>query len=307
VRNELCRHGAALEVDQRFSGYAYIELVLPPAADGRHCWPELANPVHPGDTGPQFGLHAWPRGQALLFAQPNRDGSFTASLFLPERAKDPDDWSFEKLRTQNDVATFFAQLFPDAQRHIPDLWEQFTRARPAPLRSLKVAPYHFGRAALLGDAAHTMVPFFGQGVNSGLEDVATLVAELRGGAELREVLAQYSRRRVPAGQAITDLSFKNFQELRQSSADPRFQARHRAERQIHALAPECFQPLLSMVSFSHHSYDEIARIDRVQQTRLEAIERTYDPASQLPEFVNAYLREYGAAASAVRTLEHAPS
>lgn len=289
LRQELGRSGASLDIEQSFSGFGYVEVFIPKQPDGGYCWPASAM----GDSmEAHIGLHAWPRGEALLFAQPNTDRSFTASLFLPLRSTHPGQPSFEQIKTKENIRAFFARHFPDTLPFVPDIGEQLEGCRPAPLRSLKVAPYHFGRGVLLGDAAHTMVPFFGQGVNSGLEDVALLLDNLQRTPDPMTALASYSARRVRAGQAITDLSFKNFQELRLSSADPEFQALHRAERRIHHLAPEAFQPLLSMVSFSSYSYDQIQSIDARQAESLRAVRDAHDPKHHLDAFVTEYLRRY---------------
>jgi 2-polyprenyl-6-methoxyphenol hydroxylase-like FAD-dependent oxidoreductase len=291
VRQEMSRRGARLDLMQRYIAHSYVELIIPSPGGGRYCWSDSdANAARP------MALHVWPRGNLMLLALPNGDGTYTASLFAPTHTADAAEPSFERLTRPSDFVDLFEKYYPDALPHIPNLATDLAAAQPAALRTIKCAPYHHGRTVLLGDAAHTMAPFFGQGVNSGFEDVHHLFALLDRDLPGRDLpadvcrrLAEFSTSRVSQGHAITDLSLGNFQELVDHSGTRAFQARHRIERELHLRSPDTFRPLLNMVSFSDLQYDEVASVHRHQAAALDELCRTYDSITQGDRIVEAYL------------------
>lgn len=293
VRHEMSRRGARLNMSQEYVAHSYIELVVPPTSSGDYCWPEWN-----ADGVRQSGLHVWPRGNFMLLALPNVDKTYTASLFVPTSSDATAEASFERLTTPRAVLDFFQRHFSDAVPVLPSLADDFLSATPSTLRTLKCSPYHHGRTVLLGDAAHTMVPFFGQGVNSGFEDVHELFELLdRGGsddprARVQQHLADFSAVRVRHGHAITDLSLGNFNELVDHSGTVAFQARHAIERELYRRSPQTFRPLLNMVSFADLSYGDVAQVHRRQAARLDELCRIFDPTTQADRIVQAYLDEH---------------
>ncbi|HKO50242.1 MAG TPA: NAD(P)/FAD-dependent oxidoreductase [Polyangiaceae bacterium] len=303
VRHEMSRRGARMSLSQSFIAHSYIELAVPVAPDGGYAWGRTeASLSSNGQT--ERGLHVWPRGTHMLLALPNLDQSYTASLFIPTVSTAADEPSFKTLDSPSRVQEFFQTYFSDAVPHIPNLSQEFLSKVPATLRTLKCDPYHFGRAVLLGDAAHTMVPFFGQGVNSGFEDVQVFFSVLdkaHGGETLeqqvRRTVSDFTRLRRPSAHAITDLSLGNFRELVDHSGQPAFQARHAIERALYLRYPQRFRPLLNMVSFAELSYDEVAKIHKVQSAKLDRCCQLFDPVHQPERVIRAYLDESDAASS----------
>ncbi|RNI30195.1 FAD-dependent monooxygenase [Rufibacter immobilis] len=221
--------------EQSYLDYGYKELTIPPAADGN--WQLEKN-----------ALHIWPRGQYMMIALPNIDGSFTCTLFFPY-AGEP---SFKSLQTSAQLEAFFKEVFPDAAALMPDLAQEFFENPTGSLVTVKCFPWsHGGKILLLGDAAHAIVPFYGQGMNAGFEDCTVLRGLLEQHQDDWETIFQtFQQVRKANTDAIADLAVYNFIEMRDKVADPRFLLQKKIEAKITAQYPDAWLPLYSMVTFS---------------------------------------------------------
>ncbi len=223
---------------QQYLGHAYKELSIPAAQNNGHLIEKHA-------------LHIWPRGQFMLIALPNLDGSFTCTLFLPFEGPE----SFENLKTEAQVLAFFEKYFPDAVPLMPTLVQDFFE-NPAPgLATIRCSPWRHRRVLLLGDAAHAIVPFFGQGMNAGFEDCTILDGLIdKYSEDWDAIIGEFNAHRIEDANAIADLALMNFIEMRDRVADPRFLLRKKIEAHLHQQFPKDFQSVYSMVSFSHVPY-----------------------------------------------------
>ncbi|HIB69518.1 MAG TPA: kynurenine 3-monooxygenase, partial [Phycisphaerales bacterium] len=170
-------------------------------------------------------LHIWPRENYMLIALPNLDGSFTCTLFYPYQGED----SFENLKTEEDVVKFFQRVFPDALQVMPTLVEDFFANPVGSLVTVRCNPWRVGgQVCLLGDASHAIVPFFGQGMNSGFEDcrvLGDLMKKHQTGSDMdwSTLFREFNDARKENADAIADLALENFVEMRDKTADPLFQ------------------------------------------------------------------------------------
>ena len=206
-------------------------------------------------------LHIWPRGKFMLIALPNSDKTFTCTLFFPFEGS----LSFETLRDESKIYPFFKAYFPDVLRLIPDLTEQFTGNPTSSLVTTQCYPWHKNNTILLGDAAHAIVPFYGQGMNSGFEGIR-LFMEMAEKMNYNwpSVLPHYSGMRKKDTDAISELALHNFIEMRDHVGDPGFLKRKKLESQIQEKYPNEWVPLYSMVTFSDLPYSEALRLGRIQ-------------------------------------------
>ena len=250
---------------QQYLDYGYKELTIPAAANGRHLMETHA-------------LHIWPRGSYMLIALPNIDGTFGCILFLPFEGEN----SFAQLNNDSDVRAFFEAHFPDVVLLMPKLAENFFANPTGSMVTVKCSPWHHdGKALLLGDAAHAIVPFFGQGLNCSFED-CTVLLELvdRQGAEWPQVFADFERARKTNTDAIADLAVENFVEMRDRVADPRFLFKKKAELALEARFPGHFVPKYAMVTFHRVPYAVAASRGKIQDRILaelcDPIERIDD-------------------------------
>lgn len=219
-------------------------------------------------------LHIWPRGNFMLIALPNNDKTFTCTLFFPFEGSP----SFAELETKDQVNDFFDTYFKDAKDLIPDLADQFFNNPTSSLVTTKCEPWHKSRTILLGDAAHAIVPFYGQGMNSGFEDVRLFVEmseEMNW--EWEKVLPQYSSFRKKDADAISELALHNFIEMRDHVGDPDFLKRKKLEAQIQEQYPKEWIPLYSMVTFSDMPYSQALRLGKIQKKVMdEFLDQTSD-------------------------------
>ncbi len=247
---------------QRSDRYQYEQLYLD------HGYKELAIP--PGENGSfrleKDGLHIWPRHDFMLIALPNADGSFTCTLF---QALDGPE-GLHALDTPEKVRAFFAKWFPDAVPLMPTLVEDFFGNPTSSLCTIRCAPYHRDDSVLLiGDAAHAVVPFYGQGMNAAFEDCAIIERMLQAnGGRLEGVPARFSAERKEDADAIRQLALDNFVEMRSKVANPLFLLRKKVDKLLHKLAPSLYVPLYSMVTFSTIPYAETVRRAQQQQKAL---------------------------------------
>jgi kynurenine 3-monooxygenase len=255
-RAAMVRAGLGTAREERLE-HDYKELSIPPAPDGG--WR-----IDPG------ALHIWPRGGYMLIALPNTDGSFTATLFLASGGPHP---SFESLRTPADVRAFFAAQFPSAVALLPDLEAQFFANPTGRMGTLYAAPWQVeGRALLVGDAAHAIVPFHGQGMNCAFEDCRVIDDLLAAGADWAHCFARFDAIRRDDTAAIARMAIENYVEMRDTVRDPRFALLKELSLELERRHPDRFIPRYSMVMFhAEIPYAEAERRGGVQARLLDAI------------------------------------
>jgi kynurenine 3-monooxygenase len=224
---------------QQHLDYGYKELTIAAGKDRKHLLETNA-------------LHIWPRGNHMLIALPNIDGTFACILFLPFEGAD----SFASLNTPADVVRFFEERFPDALKLMPQLADNYAANPTGAMVTIKCSPWHVEeRSLLLGDAAHAIVPFFGQGINCGFEDCTCLVDLLdRHGADWPRVFDEFEKERKINTDAIADMAIENFTEMRDRVADARFLFRKKVELALEAKYPQFFVPKYAMVTFHRIPY-----------------------------------------------------
>jgi kynurenine 3-monooxygenase len=246
---------------QQYLDYGYKELTIPAGQNGKHSLETNA-------------LHIWPRGNFMLIALPNTDGTFACILFLPFEGPD----SFAELTTHAAVSSFFRERFPDAFALMPSLADNFFANSTGAMVTIKCSPWHAeGRALLLGDAAHAIVPFFGQGINCGFEDCTSLLALIdRYGADWPRVFHEFEAARKINTDAIADLAVENFVEMRDRVADPRFLLRKKVELALEAKYPRLFMPKYAMVTFHRVPYAVALQRGQIQDTMLTELCRSLE-------------------------------
>ncbi|MFN2509150.1 MAG: FAD-dependent oxidoreductase [Chthoniobacterales bacterium] len=237
------------DYSQSYLAHGYKELTIPPNGEG--AW-----------RMEKHALHIWPRKSFMMIALPNPDGSFTCTLF----------WEWEGPRsfasTQNDeqVRRFFYEEFPDAVPLMPSLLEDFRENPTGSLVTIRCAPWHYkDKAALVGDAAHAVVPFYGQGMNAAFEDCVVLDDCLAQFPNSREhAFAEYFIRRKEHADALADLAVQNFIEMRDKTASRAFRGKKKLDHVLEGVLPGIYLPLYTMVSFTRIPYAEAGRRARRQ-------------------------------------------
>lgn len=244
------------EVREDVLGHGYKEFSIPPGPDG-------------GFKMDKNTLHIWPRGGFMLIALPNPDGSFTATLFLPNEGED----SFATLRTGDDVETFFNRHFADAVPLVANLTDGFFENATGMLGTIRCSPWrHRGDAVVMGDAAHAIVPFHGQGMNAGFEDCVALdLCIERYGDNWNQVFAEFEANRKPDADAIADMALENYIEMRDTVRDPKFLLRKELAWKLEELYPDTFIPRYSMVMFHLLPYAEAYRRGKIQAAILDEL------------------------------------
>jgi len=245
------------QYQQYYIDFGYKELHIPAGKNGQFLMEKNA-------------LHIWPRGNYMMIALPNIDGSFTCTLFFPFEG----DSSFKTLDTKEKVTAFFEATFADATKLMPALADDFFNNPTASLVTVKCSPWvrddHF---ALIGDAAHAIVPFFGQGMNCGFEDCAVLNSLVeKHNHEWENILNEYQLLRKPDGDAIADLALNNFVEMRDKVADPKFLLQKKIEGKFSSKHPDKWTPAYSMVTFRPDiRYSEALQKGNAQQKIMDEI------------------------------------
>ncbi|MCH2143184.1 MAG: FAD-dependent monooxygenase [Phycisphaerales bacterium] len=225
---------------------------------------ELTIPAGPGGAWqlPEHALHIWPRGHYMMIGLPNADGSFTCTCFWPTKGRD----SFEEVATPEAIVAFFKKNFADAVPLMPDLVEDYLANPVGPLGTVRCEQYHHGSTTvLIGDAAHAIVPFFGQGMNAAFQDCLRLAATLRDCADQGEALAAYNHTQQPDGAAIAEFSLENFIEMRDKTGSRIFRLRQRIGKQLNRLFPTWYVPRYNLVSFTTIPYAQVKRRTQRQQ------------------------------------------
>lgn len=245
---------------QYYIDCGYKELTIPPTAAG-----EFAMEVN--------ALHIWPRKDYMLIALPNLDKTFTCTLFFPFEGPA----SFSNLTTKEKVQSFFENTFPDAIALMPDYVNEFFNNPTSSLVTVKCFPWvREDKFALIGDAAHAIVPFFGQGMNCGFEDCRVLDELIdENGDDWATILQRYQLLRKPDGDAIADLAINNFTEMRDRTADPKFLLQKKIEARLHDKYPGQWIPAYSQVTFSPHiRYSEALQRGQQQEAIMQEVMKT---------------------------------
>jgi kynurenine 3-monooxygenase len=244
------------DYSQAYIDHGYKELLIAPGSDGTHQLDKNA-------------LHIWPRESYMLIALPNPDGSFTCTLFFAYEGAE----SFNSIRSAVKAEEFFKEKFPDALRLMPDFAKQWEVNPVSSLVTIGCYPWHRGKVLLIGDAAHAVVPFYGQGMNAGFEDCRILNDLLnKHGDNWSLAAGEFQQQRKPDTDAIAELALHNFIEMRDLVADPEFLLRKKIEATIHQKYPEAWIPLYSMVTFKDDMrYSEAQRIGRLQKSIMDRV------------------------------------
>jgi kynurenine 3-monooxygenase len=255
VREAIVRKARG-EMDEQPLGHGYKELSIPAASDG-------------GFRMEKNALHIWPRGEYMLIALPNADGSFTATLFLPNEGEE----SFGALRRPDDVRGLFERRFPDAIPLLPGLVEEFFGNPTGHLETVRCRPWFFeDHALVLGDAAHAIVPFHGQGMNAAYEDCDALNELLADdGRDWNAIFAAFESLRRPDADAIAAMALENYVEMRSTVREPGFQLKKEIAFRLEERHPRRFIPRYSMVMFHRIPYAEAKRLGAIQDGILDEL------------------------------------
>lgn len=249
VRQSMQRALPEFQYNESYLAHGYKELTIPPAAD--KSWQIEKN-----------ALHIWPRKSFMMIALPNPDGSFTCTLFWEFEGPR----SFATTKSDDQVRQFFEEEFADAVPLMPDLLQDFRNNPTGSLVTIRCSPWIYqNKVALVGDAAHAVVPFYGQGMNAAFEDCVVLDECLTMFSEDRKrAFAEYFQRRKPNADALADLAVENFVEMRDKTASRRFRAKKKLDHALEAILPGIYLPLYSMVTFTRIPYAAAARRARLQ-------------------------------------------
>ena len=255
------RYNAMQKLDQfnyqqKYIEDGYKELLLPANKDGSYQLYKNA-------------LHIWPRGRFMLIALPNEDGSFTCTLFMPY---DNHKHAFNKLKSDEQITSFFKEVFPDFYEMMPNLIENWHQHPLSSLAIIRCYPWTHGKTALIGDAAHATVPFYGQGMNAGFEDCTVLWNLMNKHQEnWTAIFDEYQRTHKKNGDALQDLSLHNYHVMRDYVADPKFLLQKKIEAHIFEKHPDKWMPLYSQVTFSHIPYSEAFAVGKKQDNIMKKI------------------------------------
>ena len=249
VRQSMQMQISGFEYDESYLAHAYKELTIPPGSEGS--W-----------QMEKHALHIWPRKSFMMIALPNPDGSFTCTLFWEFEGQR----SFATTKADEDVRRFFGEEFPDAVPLMPTLCEDFRQNPTGSLVTIRCAPWYYrDKVCLVGDAAHAVVPFYGQGMNAAFEDCAVLDECLDQFTDNRErAFAKYFSRRKENADALADLALGNFIEMRDKTASKTFRAKKKLDHFLEAALPGIYLPLYTMVTFTRIPYAQAARRARLQ-------------------------------------------
>ena len=260
IRHKMQRR-SRFDYSQDFIDVGYKELTIPPNADGTH-------KLDPNS------FHIWPRGAFMFIAMPNLDGSFTCTLFLPFEG----DVSFENIQTKEQAQQFFETHFPSVTDEIENLTQDFFKNPTSALVTMKCYPWtYWDKVALVGDAAHAVVPFFGQGMNAGFEDIFVLNKFMHEfGDDWEAIFKHYQESRKPNADAIAELSYRNFIEMSSKTADPVFLLQKKIEKRFANHHPDLWVPAYSRVTFSDQPYAEALSVGDAQEAIMAEVMKLPD-------------------------------
>ncbi|MGH8321693.1 MAG: FAD-dependent oxidoreductase [Gammaproteobacteria bacterium] len=265
VRQAMVKH-LNVNVTEDILSHGYKELTIPAAPGGKHQMERQA-------------LHIWPRGNYMLIALPNLDGSFTVTLFLAKQGIP----SFASLQEPKALQSFFEQNFADALKLIPDLSSAFYQHPTGMMGTVHCPQWHIkDQFLLLGDAAHAIVPFHGQGMNCAFEDCLILDQCIaRNGDNWQQVFTEFERQRRPDAEAIATMALENYVEMRDVVRDPKFHLQKKLGFLLEERHPGVFVPRYSMVMFHHLPYSEAQRRGVIQNTILDELTAHTDAIEQV--------------------------
>lgn len=234
----------------------YKELTLPTKADGT---PALRTDA----------LHIWPRGAHMMMGLANLDGSFTATVYLPKTRAPGQEWSFDRLKSSKDTEDLFTSEFPDAIPLMPSYVKEMTDHPQGALGTVRASRWVFADSiAIMGDASHAIVPFFGQGMNSGFEDCTVLLELLQKfSGQWPKILHEFEKRQKPNADAISEMALENWVEMRDKVGDARFLLRKKVESLLEQKHPGLFKSRYGLITYTLTSY-EMAKKAGVRQNEM---------------------------------------
>ncbi|WP_297691397.1 NAD(P)/FAD-dependent oxidoreductase [uncultured Eudoraea sp.] len=255
IRHKMQRR-SRFDYSQDFLEVGYKELTILPNDDGTHKLEKNS-------------FHIWPRGNFMFIAMPNQDGSFTCTLFLPFEG----EVSFENINTKTKAREFFKTHFPDVIKEIDNLAEDFFKNPTSAMVTMKCYPWtYWDKVALVGDSAHAIVPFYGQGMNAGFEDIYILNDLIsQYGNDWERIFQEYQKKRKPDADAIAELSYRNFVEMSSKTADPLFLLQKKIEKHFAEKYPDKWIPVYSRVTFSDQPYSDALAIGDEQEKIMEKV------------------------------------
>ena len=255
IRHKMQRR-SRFDYSQDFIDVGYKELTIAPNKDGTHKLDKNS-------------FHIWPRGRFMFIAMPNLDGSFTCTLFLPFEG----EVSFESIKNREEAKVFFSTYFPSVMDNIENLMEDFFKNPTSAMVTMKCFPWtYWDKVALVGDSAHAIVPFYGQGMNAGFEDIYTLYHIIgKHGDNWERIFEEYQNTRKPNADAIAILSYRNFMEMSSKTADEKFLLQKKIEKRFAAKYPDKWIPVYSRVTFSDRPYAEALAIGDIQERIMQQI------------------------------------
>ncbi|TVZ09005.1 kynurenine 3-monooxygenase [Cellulophaga sp. RHA_52] len=255
VRHKMQRR-SRFDYSQEFIKVGYKELSILPNEDGTH-------------KLDKHSFHIWPRGKFMLIAMPNIDGSFTCTLFMPFEG----EISFESITNKAEAKDFFSTHFPNVMPDLDNLIGDFFKNPTSAMVTMKCFPWtYWDKAVLVGDSAHAIVPFYGQGMNAGFEDIFVLANMLKKYPDNWTLaFEEYEKERKPNADAIAELSYRNFVEMSSKTADPMFLLQKKIEKKFAAEYPEKWLPVYSRVTFSNRPYAEALALGDEQEAIMKKI------------------------------------
>ncbi|MGB5460456.1 MAG: NAD(P)/FAD-dependent oxidoreductase [Eudoraea sp.] len=258
IRHKMQRR-SRFDYSQDFIEVGYKELTIPPNDDGTHKLEKNS-------------FHIWPRGNFMFIAMPNLDGSFTCTLFLPFEG----EISFENIKTKTQAKDFFKTYFPDVINEMDNLTEDFFKNPTSAMVTMKCYPWtYWDKVALVGDSAHAIVPFYGQGMNAGFEDIYILNGLIsKYGDDWERIFQEFQKERKPNADAIAELSYRNFIEMSSKTADPLFLLQKKIEKHFAKNHPDKWIPVYSRVTFSDQPYSEALAIGDEQERIMQQVMQT---------------------------------
>lgn len=255
-----------ISIYQHYIEYGYKELTIPAGANGSY-------------QIEKNSLHIWPRGGYMLIALPNLDGSFTCTLFFPFEGAE----SFEHLHSQESVESFFKRVFPDAYALIPDLLKQYLANPVGALATIKIDPWHIDDSVILvGDSAHGIVPFLGQGLNCAFESVVELIGFLdQSTGDWKAAFKEYNLSRKPDTDAVADMALDNFIEMRDRVADAKFLLKKNVELMLDRRFSPKFIGRYAMIQFHRIPYSVAQKRGQINEAILADLCAQITSADQL--------------------------